>query len=101
MDSGQLEFARSCWLDRHCCCPKWAVAGQWSDAYTGTDCLFSQTESRIKFEALQDCDLLVLGGEPIDEPVVGYGPFVMNSKAEIKIATVNFQMGKFCYLTTS
>jgi len=34
-------------------------------------------------------------GEPIDEPVVGYGPFVMNSPAEITHAIEDFNGGKF------
>lgn len=39
--------------------------------------------------------LLVLTGEPIDEPVVGYGPFVMNSHDEIRRAIVDFNSGRF------
>ena len=39
--------------------------------------------------------LLVLTGEPIDEPVVGYGPFVMNSEADIRIAIDDFNAGRF------
>jgi quercetin 2,3-dioxygenase len=39
--------------------------------------------------------LLVLSGEPIAEPIVGYGPFVMNSQAEIETAMNDFRLGKF------
>jgi len=39
--------------------------------------------------------LLVLTGEPIDEPVVGYGPFVMNSHDEIRRAILDFNSGRF------
>ena len=38
---------------------------------------------------------LVLGGKPIDEPVVFYGPFVMNTMEEIREAMVDFNNGKF------
>lgn len=42
-----------------------------------------------------DAMLLVLTGAPIDEPVVGGGPFVMNSEAEIREAIAAFAAGKF------
>lgn len=42
-----------------------------------------------------DSMLLVLTGEPIDEPIVGYGPFVMNSESEIRQAVEDFNKGEF------
>ncbi|MFM5954055.1 MAG: pirin family protein [Novosphingobium sp.] len=42
-----------------------------------------------------DAIVLVLTGEPIDEPVVGYGPFVMNSEDEIRQAFADFNSGRF------
>lgn len=46
-------------------------------------------------EAEADATLLLLSAVPFDEPVVGYGPFVMNSQQEIEAAMSDFQKGKF------
>ena len=46
-------------------------------------------------EANTDATVLLLSGEPIDEPIVGYGPFVMNTQQEISQAVVDFNSGKF------
>ncbi|WP_186127430.1 pirin family protein [Burkholderia gladioli] len=51
--------------------------------------------SGVEIEANNDATLLVLSGEPIDEPVVGYGPFVMNSEDEIRQAVDDFNSGRF------
>lgn len=42
-----------------------------------------------------DAKLLVLTGEPIDEPIAGHGPFVMNSEAEIRQAIDDYNSGRF------
>jgi len=56
---------------------------------------FERDGSEISIEANNDATLLLLSGEPIDEPIAGYGPFVMNTEAEIHQAIADFNSGKF------
>lgn len=57
--------------------------------------LLSRQGGAFRIEAEDDAKLLVLTGEPIDEPVVMHGPFVMNTAAEINAAIDDFRAGKF------
>ena len=52
------------------------------------------TGEGVSVTANGDSMLLVLSGEPIDEPVVGYGPFVMNTETEIREAIDDFNAGR-------
>ncbi len=60
--------------------------------------LFENNGEKISVEAMEDALILVLSAEPINEPIAAYGPFVMNTEAEIKQAFRDFQTGKFGFL---
>ncbi|ANQ29352.1 quercetin 2,3-dioxygenase [Vibrio natriegens] len=50
---------------------------------------------KMKFEVLEESTVLLLNGAPINEPIVGHGPFVMNTRDEILTAMKDFNSGKF------
>ena len=56
--------------------------------------LFDRTGNRLGIDAAKDAKALLLCGEPIDEPIVGQGPFVMNSPQEIRQALSDYMSGK-------
>lgn len=56
--------------------------------------LFDRQGETVTIAADKDTALLLMSGEPILEPIVGYGPFVMNSHAEIGQAIQDYQSGK-------
>lgn len=55
----------------------------------------SMSGTGVHLAADSDAKVLVLAGEPIDEPVVGYGPFVMNTERQIAEAINDFNSGNF------
>ncbi|EMI5492815.1 pirin family protein [Providencia stuartii] len=61
--------------------------------------ILDDSDTNIILEATEDALVLFLSGDPINEPVVGYGPFVMNSEQDIKDAIDDFNNGKFGRIT--
>lgn len=64
-------------------------------ARQGQLALFERDGRQVTLESNDDAKVLLLSGEPIDEPIVGHGPFVMNAEQEIHQAFADFQSGKF------
>lgn len=57
--------------------------------------LLERDGSDISVSATSDARFIVLNGQPIDEPVVGYGPFVMNTQEQIVQAMKDYSAGRF------
>ncbi len=64
-------------------------------AREGQMVLFDRSAGQVELEANADATVLVLAGEPIDEPIAGYGPFVMNTQEELAQAMDDFRSGRF------
>jgi len=60
--------------------------------------LFENKGEQFKIKGIQKSTVLVLSGEPINEPIAAHGPFVMNTRQELYEAFQDFQNGKFGYL---
>jgi redox-sensitive bicupin YhaK (pirin superfamily) len=65
------------------------------DASAGQLVTFERGDAGLHLEAQNAANVLVLSGQPLDEPVYGYGPFVMNTRAEIGKAIEDFNAGRF------
>jgi redox-sensitive bicupin YhaK (pirin superfamily) len=64
-------------------------------ARAGELLLFAHDGERLDLTADEESHVLILAGEPIDEPVVQYGPFVMNNFDEIQQAIWDVEQGGF------
>lgn len=60
--------------------------------------LMANDGEKFNVEASDDALVLILSGEPINEPIASQGPFVMNTRAELMEAFNDFNIGKFGYL---
>lgn len=69
------------------------------EAEEHTFILFKNAGEEIFLTATEETVLLVLSGEPLNEPIVSYGPFVMNTHEEIEASIQEFHDGKFGMLT--
>ena len=63
--------------------------------YTNNFVLFSNEAGDINIKSLEKSTILILSGEPINEPIYPYGPFLMNTKQEIIEAYHDLENGKF------
>jgi redox-sensitive bicupin YhaK (pirin superfamily) len=64
-------------------------------AAAGELILFENDGPTLDLVASEAAHVLVLGGEPLGEPIVQYGPFVMNTRDDIRQAMVDFEAGRF------
>jgi redox-sensitive bicupin YhaK (pirin superfamily) len=70
-----------------------------SEAVRGAEVgLFDRAGSRIVLDDDEDATALLLGGAPIEEPIVGHGPFVMNTQGEIRQAMLDYRDGRMGHL---
>jgi redox-sensitive bicupin YhaK (pirin superfamily) len=60
--------------------------------------LMANVGEEFEIEATSDAVVLILSGEPINEPIASHGPFVMNTREEIVQAFEDYNNGKFGYL---
>jgi redox-sensitive bicupin YhaK (pirin superfamily) len=56
---------------------------------------FNHDGEELQLEATQDSVILFGHAQPFNDPIVAYGPFVMNSEAEIQAAYQDYHQGKF------
>jgi redox-sensitive bicupin YhaK (pirin superfamily) len=61
--------------------------------------LLDRANREVMIEASTDASVLLLSGEPLGEPIVGHGPFVMNTTQEINQAITDFHLGKFGHMS--
>ena len=56
--------------------------------------LYEREGDRLRYHSVEGCEFLLLGGQPLNEPVVSYGPFVMNTQEQINLCFQNYRAGR-------
>lgn len=65
------------------------------DVHSAELAVMARSGTQLEFDVIEDTKLLLLNGASLNEPIVGHGPFVMNSQAEIIQAISDFNSGHF------
>lgn len=71
------------------------LINEYARTAAGQMVVLSAQGGHVHIQAEADSQLLLIAGEPLNEPIEGYGPFVMNTKEEIRQAIRDFQQGDF------
>jgi redox-sensitive bicupin YhaK (pirin superfamily) len=76
-----------------------SVQGEEEPIRSAEIAMFDRAGDAIRIDTADNAVALLLAGQPIDEPIVGQGPFVMNTPQEIRQAIVDYQSGKMGHLS--
>ena len=72
----------------------WIISGDANGAEAGRMILFARDGDEVELTTAAGCELLLIGGVPLGEPVARYGPFVMNREEELIEAFRDYQSGR-------
>jgi redox-sensitive bicupin YhaK (pirin superfamily) len=72
----------------------YVLKGQLTVAGQGDLLIFNREGHEVEIQAVSDTTVLVMSGQPIDEPIAGYGPYVMNTNQEIQQALADMRSGR-------
>jgi redox-sensitive bicupin YhaK (pirin superfamily) len=78
----------------------YVVKGKLTAADQGALVVFEREGDAVEIQAVSDTTVLVMSGQPIDEPIAGYGPFVMNTQQEIQQAVADMRSGRLGKIPT-
>jgi len=65
-----------------------------AEVVTGGLAILETNGANISLQAQEETSVLLMGGEPIAQPIVASGPFVMNTEQEIRLAMMDYQSGR-------